>query len=350
MLALPCIIIDVSGEYTFHNGTLVVLPSELTGQARNKVYLRARKTGWSKTEFDYECYTAISNSGEIYIFPALWPLGIRPRKKFSGYTSQYSKQQIEVYVQNLFSRDSLIGDEAEENLSMITHDLRRLSTAIYHQATEVKSSLKSRNTKEIEDKELIKMIDSIIAAQTMLRLRTDILDFKVDSLDIYPDEEVSVHPKVLKVVRCFRQWADHRRVNIDLRGRSFAKILGPNIFEILVYIILDNALKYSPNHHNINIEIAEGKENIRVNFASTGPTIENEEISQIFNKRYRGYAARKTTISGSGIGLFVAKEIVKQFQGQITCSVLKRGLAHRGVDFCELSFMIKIPIHQKTLL
>ena len=270
MFALPCLILAPDGSITFSNGTIIQLPPSLTGKQRNNLYAVAKKPGWSKTIFEYESFTFESDNF-VYIFPALYTTTTQPKKKFVEYRKGPSKDQIEKYVKSTFERDEVIKERAEENLTMITHDLRRLSTAIYHQAMELKNSPKTNLDGSLNKEATLVLVNSIIASQTMLRLRTDVLDFRIDSLDVYPDEEIPVHPRVLKVVRCFRPWADHRHIYLDLRGDTFAKIFGPNIFEILIYIILDNALKYSPNSHTISIEIDEGRNNICLLYTSPSP-------------------------------------------------------------------------------
>ena len=349
MFALPCVRISTDKSIEFTNGSIISLPPELTGNQRLSMYQRLTKPGWSKTIFEYDCFTHKSDTEEIYIFPALFTTTTKPKKKFQNYVAGLNKSAVETYAENLFAREKIIQEESEENLSMITHDLRRLSTAIYHQAVELRDLTRSSAAKPLNLQRIQNLIGNIIASQTMLRLRTDVLDFRIDRLDVYPDEEIEVHKKVLKVVRCFRPWADHRNVHIDLRGETFAKILGPNIFEILIYILLDNALKYSPNNETISVEIAEGSQNIRVRVVSTGPKIETTEVDKVFNKRFRGDAALKTQLSGSGIGLFVANQISKQFGGNIVAKVLKDDITRYDIPYNRVAFTIIIPMFSKTL-
>jgi len=89
-------------------------------------------------------------------------------------------------------------------------------------------------------------------------------------------------------------------------------------------IIIDNAVKYS--HRNSNIEINavnnyKGKYNpkdldgLMIEFKDFGMGIKNEEIKKLFQRFYRGSNVQE--ISGTGLGLWIAKELIMAHGGDI---------------------------------
>ena len=82
--------------------------------------------------------------------------------------------------------------------------------------------------------------------------------------------------------------------------------------------ILKNAVSYSYPNTEIKISAVESENKITIVFENKGPTIPKEKLSEIFEKFYRLDQARATNTGGSGLGLSIAKEIVKLHGGVIT--------------------------------
>lgn len=88
----------------------------------------------------------------------------------------------------------------------------------------------------------------------------------------------------------------------------------------LFQIILDNSLKYTLSHAKIQLKKESGK--IIIQLENDAEGIPPGDLSRCFDRFYRTDEARASDIEGSGIGLSVAKEIVKLHQGEITASGL----------------------------
>lgn len=80
--------------------------------------------------------------------------------------------------------------------------------------------------------------------------------------------------------------------------------------------LIQNANLYSSPGGPVVISSEESDGSVRFRVADSGPGIEEEEISQIFDKFYRGKAQRHR-VPGTGMGLAVAKAIVEAHGGMI---------------------------------
>ena len=79
--------------------------------------------------------------------------------------------------------------------------------------------------------------------------------------------------------------------------------------ELLPYIFLDNAIKYSTNGETIHIDIKETREYQHVQIRSLGPVAYKQEVPKLFEQGFRSENATNLTQDGMGIGLYTAKRI-----------------------------------------
>ncbi len=87
--------------------------------------------------------------------------------------------------------------------------------------------------------------------------------------------------------------------------------------EQVLYNLIDNAIKYSPDGGRISIAaVAKGNE-VEVSVADQGMGIPSDELGQLFSRFHRGRAARTRAIGGSGLGLAICKGIVEAHGGRI---------------------------------
>lgn len=107
-----------------------------------------------------------------------------------------------------------------------------------------------------------------------------------------------------------------------------AKIRGdrPSLVELFV-ILLDNAVKYSPNNSTISISIKKQDKRVVARVADHGSGIDEKDTPFIFDRFYRSDASRtKNETHGYGLGLAIAKSIVDLHDAKISVSSeLKKG-------------------------
>lgn len=80
--------------------------------------------------------------------------------------------------------------------------------------------------------------------------------------------------------------------------------------------VIDNSVKYTPKG-SIDVSLEKTKDAVRVLVKDTGIGISKEVIPKLFSKFSRANNANKTNIRGTGLGLFIAKEIVTAHNGKI---------------------------------
>lgn len=80
--------------------------------------------------------------------------------------------------------------------------------------------------------------------------------------------------------------------------------------------LLDNAIKFSPEHGTVVVMIREQQNTLEVTVSNQGPKIPKEKLGRIFDKFYQGDESHST--AGNGIGLALVKQIVQLHEGKVS--------------------------------
>ena len=87
--------------------------------------------------------------------------------------------------------------------------------------------------------------------------------------------------------------------------------------EQVLYNLLDNAIKYSPDGGRIAVRATLGEHDILVSVLDEGVGIRGDELASVFERFHRGSIARTRGIAGTGIGLAICRGIVEAHGGRI---------------------------------
>ena len=82
--------------------------------------------------------------------------------------------------------------------------------------------------------------------------------------------------------------------------------------------LLDNAIKYSPDGGDVVVDLAGGHGRVRLTVTDRGLGIPPNEQERVFEKFYRLDPALTRGVGGSGLGLFISRELVSRMGGSLT--------------------------------
>lgn len=91
-------------------------------------------------------------------------------------------------------------------------------------------------------------------------------------------------------------------------------------FETLLFIIFENAIKYSPNNKSVDVCFTEKDKSLVVVISSIGPYCDENEILHLCEKGFRGENAKVFQQKGQGFGLSFAKKICDDHKIKINFS------------------------------
>lgn len=104
-----------------------------------------------------------------------------------------------------------------------------------------------------------------------------------------------------------------------------------------VRALVDNAMKYSnPENKSISVILSADRRNAAIQIVDNGVGISSSEISKIFDRFYRIGDEMTRTVNGSGLGLYLVRQIVDAHKGTVTAS-------SKGTNMGS-KFVITLPI------
>ena len=112
---------------------------------------------------------------------------------------------------------------------------------------------------------------------------------------------------VEKIAAFYQTLAEDRHVTISCSGDGQI-YADPDLFERAVGNLLDNALRFTPEHGSIHIALSKHNSAFEVAVSDTGSGIAPEHLPRVFDRFYRAESSRGS--DGAGLGLALVKSIV----------------------------------------
>ncbi len=203
----------------------------------------------------------------------------------------------------------------EEWISNISHDIKTPLVSIKGYA-EILSSEDYEYTKE-EVKEYSKIIED----------KSNYIKDLIDDLNLstrLKNKALALNLKNTNIVSLARGVVidilnNPQTSNVNIDFSASREVIEKDVDEILIKRVITNILYNAIVHNdkNVNIEVkVEKRDRVHISIIDNGKGIKEEELKHIFERYYRGTNTGKRH-KGSGLGMAIAKDIVKAHNGII---------------------------------
>ena len=206
----------------------------------------------------------------------------------------------------------------KEFISNASHELRTPLTSINGQIEVL--LLKDRTTEEYRNA-LLSVLEDIrslidLANKLLLMARTG-SETRVSYTDKIRTDEI-----LWQIAEEMKRFRSDFRINIsidDSMTDSDQMIVSGDEYLVKTVFsnIIDNACKYSPDH-TVDILLKHTADKIEISFADKGIGIEEKDLKKVFEPFYR--AGNAISVPGTGIGLSLVSQIIKNHKGTIELS------------------------------
>ena len=133
---------------------------------------------------------------------------------------------------------------------------------------------------------------------------------------------------VQDVVKSLQSLADLSEQTLQVRG-SDAGLIAHCDHDRLVQILTNlvgNALKYSPRGSHVVISLAtRARSLVEIRVSDNGPGIENNERELVFEPFYRTRSVGQSNVEGTGLGLYLSRQLARQMGGDLDVEESRAG-------------------------
>ena len=218
-------------------------------------------------------------------------------------------------IQSLGEQLQYFEDSRNDFLAAVSHELRTpltyikgysdiLMKGMYKNGDEQKQYLQIINN---EAKRISILVNDLFE-MSKLQVNEFVLDRKYSNINkIIEKVRTNLQPEILKKgIKITSNLRETPLINID-----------PKRMEQVLYNLVENALKYTQNGE-ITISSYVEKGIVKIKVKDTGIGIPKSDLTKIFDRFYRIEQSRARKTGGTGLGLYVVKQIVEAHEGEIT--------------------------------
>lgn len=219
-------------------------------------------------------------------------------------------------------------------IANVTHELKSPLSSIQLYL----ETLNSRDVPEEKKKEFYVLM--MRDAERLKNLVNSILEIaSMDKKKFYKDFEVyKADETIKKIILESAEQFQLKQSAIRFSGDAGCDILlDRNSIKTVFDNLVDNSIKYSIAPLEIMIKFKRNTKKAEIEFSDNGIGIPNEEIKKIFQKFHRIYDKDIPNVKGTGLGLYVVREIIKNHKGKVFAFSEGKGKGSR--------FKIELPIY-----
>jgi two-component system phosphate regulon sensor histidine kinase PhoR len=244
------------------------------------------------------------------------PLELRGRERWIS-ISGVGFDEGTVYAFRDITEERVLEQIRQDLVATVSHELRTPLAAIYGSALTL-----TRADLELEEALHTKLLDVIVEESSRLaEIINDLLlasQLDAGRLEVHI-ERCDARVLAESVVAAARTHVPEGvTVELESGPKDLPRVAADEgqLRQVLANLI-DNAVKYSPNGGDVRIRLEEADHYVRFRVADEGLGIPPAEHGRIFEKFYRLDPHMARGIGGTGLGLYISRELVRRVNGRI---------------------------------
>lgn len=228
------------------------------------------------------------------------------------------RRRIQRELEEAHMQLARVSEEKSELLRMVAHDLRSPLTGVIL-GTDLLKADGGRDPQIFHD-----TLDQMRStAQQMIRLTNDLVD--VNALEagrrVYQWGEVDLSALLHETVTALSERAARKLIRLRLLAEEPEMLVHSDASALrqVADNLISNALKYSPAHTEVVIELRRNGTGYHLYVRDQGPGISGEDRQKLFQKYARGHAMPTGGEKSTGLGLWIVQRVVVGLHGEVQC-------------------------------
>ena len=218
----------------------------------------------------------------------------------------------------LYNKIKEVDKMKDEFISMASHELRTPVTVIKGYVQMMLEEAKDLNVKK-EGMEYLSIINT--STERLGNLIEDLLDvsrieqgrFKTDL------KEINAKPVIEETIKEMSFQAKEKGLSLNFEAientNDLINVDEDKLKQVLINII-GNSIKYT-NEGSVDVKISNKEDNLVISIKDTGIGMSAKEREHLFEKFYRIKNKKTQDVVGTGLGLWITKQIVEMMKGSI---------------------------------
>ncbi len=207
-----------------------------------------------------------------------------------------------------------------EFISIISHQLCTPLSSIKWNL-EVLETEKKEEGSMLTPKQAIFLRNIGKSNEKMLRLVNDLLEvIRIDQgRAVFVKENINLSQLAQEVIKDLEYLWVAKKVKVNLKDSSpLPRVyVDPKKMKVVMNNLIGNAIKYSEDGNEVDVKLdLEGKK-VLLSVKDYGSGIPGYQHSKVFEKFFRSNNSSKYRTEGVGLGLYLVKAIIKNFDGEV---------------------------------
>lgn len=143
---------------------------------------------------------------------------------------------------------------------------------------------------------------------------------RIEAGEITPSyAKFNLSEMIIKTFLSFEQIISQANINVEGLDtiESLTVSADPDMINQVIYNIIDNAVKFTPQDGKIEVSCKKEFSRAIVKIRNYGIGVENEELRMLFDRFYKADKSRSLNTKSVGLGLYICKNIIELHSGRI---------------------------------
>ncbi|EJS00501.1 MULTISPECIES: sensor histidine kinase [Bacillus] len=239
----------------------------------------------------------------------------------TDFNLQVAASQVPTIVKNLhetnkdlrteLKKEQQLEQSRKEFMSMVSHELKTPIAAVMGQLDGMIHGIGAYKDRDKYLKRSYEMMQDInILTEKMSELS------KIQNPQFKPNLEViSLSNIIENVMKKVDYFISVKQLNVQSNIKQDVQILADSKFiQTAIFNIISNAIHYTIDHQHVYIKLYEKPNGYALEVLNTGSQIDEDKLAHLFEPFYRANPGNNGLVQGSGLGLYIVKQILDKHQ------------------------------------